>query len=684
MRWAGHSALILSFLMLALAFPALVGAATFTVTASDDTDDGACDGAHCSFREALNAANEAAGHDVIAFAVGSGHQAITPHSPLPAAEGPVDIDGTTQPGYAGSPLIELDGSLAHGDGLALDGDDSLLRGLVVNRFPAPYRAVVVHGAGIRIEDDYIGTNALGSAAAPNDVGLEDHGTGTVIADDLVSGNVTGIALQGEGAIVEGSLVGTDASGMLAVPNGIGVQVNSADAPSSGNRIGGPGAAEGNVVSGNTVGIELLFATRTLVRGNLIGTGADGSLPLGNHGDGVRISFSDGNAIGGESPEEGNVIAASFPGYGVDVRSGVRNPILGNSMYGNAAGIRLGTVGAVNDPGDADSGPNEGQNHPVLGPVTRGGGSTTIEGSLDSHPLTTYRLEFFTCDGTFSGDGSMLLGVRDVTTNASGLAAFSFTFGEEAALVTSTATDPEGNTSEFGSCTDSQVAQPAAAVTLTPAAAVNEVGTTHTVTAHVATVETSPRPLAGVTVRFTVEGSVHTAGSCVTASGGNCSFSYAGPVTPGTDLIEAYPDRNANGGQDANELGSGATNAWIAAVVTAGQVTGGGQTGNFAGDGVLAFGFTAQSDGAVAKGSCSVEDRASGTAIKCRSISSMTVTANHAVIRGTGTINDLATHFRIEVDDNCDSGAGCDTFRIETDTGYAAGGVLQRGNIKVHP
>jgi hypothetical protein len=541
----------------------------------------------------------------------------------------------------------------------------------------------VEGAGSRVEDDYIGTDALGSVASPNDVGLEDHGTGTVVSGNLVSGNATGIALQGAGAIVQTNLVGTDASGTLAVPNGIGIQVNSQGAPASGNRIGGTGAGAGNVVSGNNIGIDLLFATGTLVQGNLIGTGADGSLPLGNHSDGVRIFLSDGNSIGGESPGEGNVIAESFPRYGVEVVSGSRNAILGNSMFGNAAGIRLGTVGVVNDPGDADGGPNEGQNHPVLGPVSRGGGITTIEGSLDSHSLTTYRLEFFECDGTYLGDGRRLLGVRDVTTDASGTAAFSFTFGEEATLVTSTATDSEGNTSEFGGCAGSQLAQPAAALTLTPAAAVNEVGTTHTVTAHVATVEASPQPLAGVTVWFTVEGSVNTGGSCVTDSAGACSFSYVGPATPGSDLIDAYPDRNANGVQDSNELGSSATNSWIAAVVTPGQVTGGGQTQNFGGDDVLAFGFTAQSDGLVAKGSCSAEDRASGTSIKCGKISSLTVTGTHAVIRGTGTINGLAMHFRIEADDNCDSGAGCDTFTIQTDTGYSAGGVLQRGNIQVH-
>src|SRR5206468_315379 len=46
--------------------------------------------------------------NTIAFDIGGGGvQTIAPTSPPPIISAPVVIDGTTQPGYAGSPLIEL-------------------------------------------------------------------------------------------------------------------------------------------------------------------------------------------------------------------------------------------------------------------------------------------------------------------------------------------------------------------------------------------------------------------------------------------------------------------------------------------------------------------------------------------------------------------------------------------------
>src|SRR2546426_9701517 len=94
-------------------------AATFTVNSTADTTDaapgdGVCDdgGGACTLRAAIEEANAHAGADTIAFSIGSGVQTITPGSQLPAILEPVTIDGTTQPGFAGEPIIELDGSEA--------------------------------------------------------------------------------------------------------------------------------------------------------------------------------------------------------------------------------------------------------------------------------------------------------------------------------------------------------------------------------------------------------------------------------------------------------------------------------------------------------------------------------------------------------------------------------------------
>jgi hypothetical protein len=115
------------------------------------------------------------------------------------------------------------------------------------------------------------------------------------------------------------------------------------------------------------------------------------------------------------------------------------------------GIDLGGDGPTpNDALDADSGPNDFQNYPVLTAVTAGGGSTTITGSLHSTPNTTFTLEFF---GNLvpGAQGEFYLGNSSVTTDSSGDAAFTVTlpvvYGTS---VTATATNPGGSTSEFAS------------------------------------------------------------------------------------------------------------------------------------------------------------------------------------------------------------------------------------------
>ena len=74
--------------------------ATYSVTNTNDSGAG-------SLRQAILDANTNAGADTITFAIGTGPQTISPLSPLPTITDPVTIDGTTQPGFSGSPIIEL-------------------------------------------------------------------------------------------------------------------------------------------------------------------------------------------------------------------------------------------------------------------------------------------------------------------------------------------------------------------------------------------------------------------------------------------------------------------------------------------------------------------------------------------------------------------------------------------------
>ena len=65
-----------------------------------------------SLRQAILDSNADSGdRDTIVFNIpGSGVRTITPLTALPLITQPVVIDGTTQPGYAGTPVIELNGN----------------------------------------------------------------------------------------------------------------------------------------------------------------------------------------------------------------------------------------------------------------------------------------------------------------------------------------------------------------------------------------------------------------------------------------------------------------------------------------------------------------------------------------------------------------------------------------------
>src|SRR4051812_26877147 len=80
---------------------------TYTVTNANDAGAG-------SLRQAILDANGHKGADTVAFAIGSGAKTIPPASRLPGLDDGTSVDASTQPGYAGKPLITLNGAAAGG------------------------------------------------------------------------------------------------------------------------------------------------------------------------------------------------------------------------------------------------------------------------------------------------------------------------------------------------------------------------------------------------------------------------------------------------------------------------------------------------------------------------------------------------------------------------------------------
>ena len=461
----------LALLLWAVAAP--VVAATFTVTNTNDSGAG-------SLRQAILDANGLFGADTIAFNIpGAGVHTITPSTSLPEISETVSIDGYTQPGASANTdpiatnaviLIELDGSTAGGTGLHVGHiADSVIRGLAIGNWAAV--GLQATGAGTAVQGCFIGTDASGTAARPNGQGLEPFNGGmdmliggTDPADrNLISGNVFGIYLQNGGAVIQGNLIGTDASGEIALPNtDTGIVCATFTPP--GATIGGSAPGARNVISGNARGIWISQDNSVnVIQGNLIGVAASGTAPLGN-GAGIFTNVGGNDTvIGGVGPGEANVIAHNLS-HGVFLTSngGSENSVRGNAIFGNGGlGIEIGSAGPdFNDPLDADNGPNHQQNFPILTAVEhlgpQGVGGTRIVGKLHSAPSTTFDLDFYSNPACSNFprefiEGEIYLGSAQVTTDASGNATFDQTFPvttEAGARISSTATDPGGNTSEF--------------------------------------------------------------------------------------------------------------------------------------------------------------------------------------------------------------------------------------------
>jgi len=328
-----------------------------------------------------------------------------------------------------------------------------------------------------IEGNFIGTDISGTTGLGNGLAgvVVISATNTTIGGvssasrNVISGNGIGTTnpINGSGVVLQtGSnnrvlqnYIGTDVTGNIGLGNtGNGVFVES-----SINNI-----VSGNVVSANgqvslSAGIILSTnANSNQVKGNYIGTNAAGTAPLGNGGNGVLVgrtaTSASNNLVGGTAPGDANVIAFNGSnGILVINNNSLNNALRQNSIFSNSAlGIDLGTADGVtpNDSCDADSGANNLQNFPVLTSVSTSGGSTTIQGALNSAPSTTFTLEFFANsvgDPSGNGEGQTFIGSTTVTTDASCNAAFTFVAAAAPAgqdFFTATATDPAGNTSEF--------------------------------------------------------------------------------------------------------------------------------------------------------------------------------------------------------------------------------------------
>jgi parallel beta-helix repeat protein len=341
------------------------------------------------------------------------------------------VDGTSEPDYdaaTGQPAVELVGPGAGTGvlGLELVAPASSVRGLAIGNFAI---GVLARAGGSAIQSNRIGLNAAGTQAVGNSTGiLVDEGPATIggptaAERNVISQNVTrGIQVDASDVVVEGNYIGTNPSGTGAEPNNEGIAVFN----------GSNNTIRGNVISGNSADgiVGTSGSTGTLISGNRIGSSAAGTAALGNQGFGVSFVIGGDGLVGGRG-QAANLIAFNAGG-GVQVAaasSTVR--ITGNSIHSNdffgrsfGLGIDLNADGVTeNDANDADPGT---QNFPVVSSAVTSGDDTTVTGTLDSTASRTFAIDLYasaSCDRTGNGEGQFYLGSTSTTTDGSGFGAF---------------------------------------------------------------------------------------------------------------------------------------------------------------------------------------------------------------------------------------------------------------------
>jgi hypothetical protein len=438
-------------------------------------------------------------------------------------------------------------------------------------------------------------------------------------------------------------------------------------------------------------LRLNPATNEVLRWDIPGGGLEGRCCASEPNDiekdaagNIWFSESDSNEIGRLRGGPDNVIGTSDDVIDEYSKSGIDSPWQLATLGGGPA---VQTI-------FAEFG---GQSVDVLTAVAATPTSTTVPPSTET-PTPTSKTATH-ADHVFSGITKTITPTTMVVNSSdpSGIDRFPFTGGHPAGI-----SDVVLGNSIFGSAwnypeegkvfqlTTDAIGSVPATLTLSPKVSSNPVDSQHCVTAKVE--GASGTPIAGVTVRFSVSGSVTTSGSDITDANGEATFCYQGPALPGPDAISAYADTDDSNTQDAGEPSDTATKTWtLPSNVTPCviKITNGGWIVTDDADRANFGGNAKETSTGTDSGHESYLDHGPAEPMDVHSLNVQAITCNstltQATIFGQATIDGSGSHtYRIDVQDNGEPGKGTDHYRIRLDTGYDSGDhVLRGGNVQIH-
>lgn len=275
-------------------------AATFTVTNSAAFGTG-------SLPDAVAKANSNAGPDVIAFNLAAPYRIILTNQ-LPPFTNAVLVDGATQSGFTGSPVVKITANTNTFAGFLLSATAASIQSLHLAGFGT---AVYIDSRSNEVRGCWIFSNANSGVLVVNPASDTLIGGTAASNRNVISANFFGIGMSSTSGVttVQGNYIGTDPSGTVGWTNFIGISLQSPR-----HQIGGNSSSARNIISssGNQgIYISGSQAFGNTIAGNYIGTSVTGSNALPN-GIGIQIIHAgNSNVVGGITPSHGNLLAGNI-------------------------------------------------------------------------------------------------------------------------------------------------------------------------------------------------------------------------------------------------------------------------------------------------------------------------------------------------------------------------------------
>jgi uncharacterized repeat protein (TIGR01451 family) len=387
-----------------------------------------------SLRQAITDANNTPGMDTIIFNIGAGGvQTIRPLTPLPGIIDPLILDATTQPGFTGMPVIELDGSNAGGgaNGLTITAGNTTVKGFAIGSFGG-HAISLQQGGNNRIIKNFLGADATGKENRGNSgegVNIFSSNDNLVKYNTIVFNSDGGSIINSSGNLIRKNDLGTDAT-MTFNGGNIGAGFGFANATNNrfegnrvafnrigffgfgggGNTFGGPNPKDGNFIGRNTTGMSFNNSNGNVVQSNYIGKNPLGE-DMGNQGVGIELlGTSSNNKFGGD-----NLMVVNYFGFNLtaDITAAPgtqQNAFLFNDYSGSLA-LPVNLMGNANGS----------QALPQISSATASSAETLIQGSLSSTPNQQFLVQIYYRFP--SGPGGAPLGGFTLMTNPAGSAAF---------------------------------------------------------------------------------------------------------------------------------------------------------------------------------------------------------------------------------------------------------------------